>query len=71
MHRTRAAATAALVLATVPGCGNGPQPERFDADGDGLVTRDEARAHPELREAFTRLDRDMNGVLDAEELSAF
>ncbi|MCK0141603.1 EF-hand domain-containing protein [Aliiroseovarius sp. F20344] len=46
--------------------------EGIDADGDGVVTVDEAVAmHPDLTpEAFSTADANDDGVLDAEELAA-
>jgi Ca2+-binding EF-hand superfamily protein len=41
---------------------------RIDANGDGVVDRSEAAAHPRLAQRFDQLDRNGDGRLDATEL---
>lgn len=40
-----------------------------DADGDGVVTRDEAKAHPWLADKFDSIDANKDGGLDKNELA--
>lgn len=40
----------------------------IDANGDGIVTRDEAEAAPGLAESFDSLDANADGVLDESEV---
>jgi len=40
---------------------------RYDANRDGVVSWDEARADPELMRVFGRADKDNNGVLTRDE----
>jgi hypothetical protein len=40
----------------------------LDADGDGVVTRDEADASPDLADSFDALDANADGVLDEGEI---
>ena len=42
----------------------------IDADGDGFVTREEAKAHPRLEAQFDAVDADKDGRLDATEMKA-
>jgi len=46
--------------------GRGP----VDANSDGVVTRDEARAHPRLSADFDTADTNKDGQLDAAEMNA-
>jgi Ca2+-binding EF-hand superfamily protein len=41
-----------------------------DPDGDGVVTRDEAKAHPWLADKFDSVDANKDGGLDKNELTA-
>lgn len=43
---------------------------RLDADGDGVVSREEAAARPKLAGRFDAIDGDGDGVLSREELQA-
>ena len=43
---------------------------RLDQNGDGMISRDEAAAHPRLGQSFDRLDANQDGVLSREELRA-
>jgi hypothetical protein len=42
----------------------------LDQNGDGLISREEAAAHPRLGQSFDRLDANQDGVLSREELRA-
>ena len=48
------------------------KPGRYsvDADADGFVTREEAKAHPRLEAQFDAVDADKDGRLDAAEMNA-
>jgi len=39
----------------------------IDADGDGLITMEEAAVIPELKEVFADFDQDKDGTLNEEE----
>jgi Ca2+-binding EF-hand superfamily protein len=45
--------------------------ERLDADGDGLISREEAEADPSLASRWTEYDQDGDGKLSQEEFAAF
>ena len=45
--------------------------EALDADGDGYISREEAKAAKALTEAWKEADRDADGRLDVSEFSAF
>jgi Ca2+-binding EF-hand superfamily protein len=45
--------------------------QTLDANGDGVITADEAQAHPELMEAWATLDENADGALDEEEFANF
>jgi Ca2+-binding EF-hand superfamily protein len=48
-----------------------PRPGRsLDQNGDGMISRDEAAAHPRLGQSFDQLDANHDGVLSREELRA-
>jgi Ca2+-binding EF-hand superfamily protein len=48
-----------------------PHPGRtLDQNGDGMISRDEAAAHPRLAQSFDQLDANHDGVLSREELRA-
>lgn len=42
----------------------------LDKNGDGVISRDEAAAHPRLANSFDRLDTNKDGVLSQDELKA-
>jgi hypothetical protein len=42
----------------------------LDADGDGVITREEAKSQPRLVEKFDTVDANKDGQLDKDELSA-
>lgn len=59
-------ATGSLAAAAGPTGHGGRMLERLDLDGDGAVSRDEARAFGDAR--FQRWDRDSNGVVTEAEM---
>jgi Ca2+-binding EF-hand superfamily protein len=56
-------------LAAVEAGGKGGWMAKFDADGDGVISREEAKGH-KLEAKFADLDRDGDGKLTREELKA-
>jgi Ca2+-binding EF-hand superfamily protein len=64
-----ASASAAFAAST-----DGSAPARanpaLDQNGDGMISRDEAAAHPRLARSFDRLDANKDGVLSRDELRA-
>lgn len=42
--------------------------DEIDANGDGIITRDEAEASPDLADNFDALDANADGVLDSSEV---
>lgn len=64
-----------VALVSVAQAGEPPQPgpsphPRADANGDGIITREEASGHHRLAESFDALDVNKDGQLDAAELNA-
>ena len=49
---------------------NRQQIAAMDADGDGAVSRDEAKSHPWLAGKFDTVDANKDGRLEMEELAA-
>lgn len=43
----------------------------LDVEGNGVITREEAEAHPELLEQFDDLDQEGTGFLTIQELQEF
>ena len=64
-----ASASTAFAAAT-----DGSAPSRgsraLDQNGDGVISREEAAAHPRLAQSFDRLDANQDGSLSREELRA-
>ena len=60
------AAFAAATDGSAPARGN----PALDQNGDGVISRDEAAAHPRLAQSFDRLDANKDGVLSRDELRA-
>jgi len=60
-------ATAAANAGDAPGPGKPDRPT-LDSNGDGIVTREEARAFPRLTADFDVADANKDGQLDAAEL---
>ena len=64
----------AFALVSVAQAGDPPPAQsrhpQADANGDGLITREEARGHRRLEASFDELDTNKDGQLDAAELNA-
>lgn len=45
--------------------------QALDANGDGVITADEAQEHPELMEAWATLDENADGALDEDEFANY
>ena len=60
-------ASAAANAGDAPGPGQPARPT-LDSNGDGVVTRDEAKAYPRLTADFDTADANKDGQLDAAEL---
>ncbi|WP_313255527.1 EF-hand domain-containing protein [Stenotrophomonas sp.] len=58
-----------VALAASP-AGQRPTPPRMDANGDGVIDRQEAASHPRLAQRFDELDKNKDGKLSREELPA-
>ncbi len=64
-------ASASTVFAAAPDGSAPSSPGRtLDQNGDGMISRDEAAAHPRLAQSFDRLDTNQDGALSREELRA-
>jgi Ca2+-binding EF-hand superfamily protein len=66
-------ASAALVATAAPE-GQGRGAERFkqaDTNGDGMISRDEAKALPRILKHFDEIDANHDGQITADELRAF
>lgn len=64
-----ASLTAASVSAATPtpAAGKSAARAQIDRNGDGVIDRDEAKAHPRLAAKFDALDKNKDGKLDASE----
>ncbi|MGH8054051.1 MAG: EF-hand domain-containing protein [Stenotrophomonas sp.] len=56
-----------LAIAASP-AGPTPAPARMDSNGDGVIDRQEAAAHPRLAERFDALDKNKDGKLARDEM---
>lgn len=45
--------------------------EELDANSDGYISKDEAKAQKSIEQNWTKADKDKNGRLDISEFSAF
>jgi hypothetical protein len=69
-------ASAALIAVAAPDGrdGRGHGAERFkqaDTNGDGVISRDEAKALPRLAKSFDEIDANRDGQVSADEMHAF
>ncbi|WP_269790608.1 EF-hand domain-containing protein [Stenotrophomonas sp. Iso1] len=58
-----------LAIAAAP-AGPTPAPVRMDSNGDGVIDRQEAAAHPRLAQRFDELDKNKDGKLARDEMPA-
>ncbi len=58
-----------VALAASP-TGQKPAPPRMDANGDGVIDRQEAAAHPHLAQRFDEMDKNKDGKLSRDEMPA-
>lgn len=72
MRRTLPLAALVFAVAAQAGGPSSPPPGRpsVDANQDGIVTRDEANAHPRLAGQFDAVDANKDGQLDPAEMNA-
>jgi len=66
-------ASAAVIAAAAPE-GRGPMGDRLkqaDTNGDGMISREEAKALPRLLKDFDAIDANHDGQITADELRAF
>jgi Ca2+-binding EF-hand superfamily protein len=63
-----AASTTGIALAAAPAAQQKTAPQRLDANGDGVVDRQEAAARPWLAQRFDELDKNKDGKLSRDEL---
>lgn len=66
------AVSAGTALAQVPAKADAPSVRKtLDANGDGVIDRDEAAAHPRLAKRFDVLDANKDGKLERAEMPRF
>lgn len=63
-------ASATLAIAAPEGRGHGQGLRAADTNGDGMISRDEAKALPHLSQHFDQIDTDKNGLISPEEMKA-
>ncbi len=63
-----ASATGVALAATAPTSAQKPAPARLDANGDGVIDRQEAAANPRLAQRFDELDKNKDGKLSRDEM---
>jgi Ca2+-binding EF-hand superfamily protein len=64
-------ASAAFVAVGAPeGHGNGDRLKAADTNGDGMISREEAKALPRLAKHFDEIDTNKDGQISADELRA-
>ena len=51
--------------------GRGDALKKADANGDGMISREEAKANPRLAKHFDDIDTNRDGQLSADEMKAF
>jgi Ca2+-binding EF-hand superfamily protein len=51
--------------------GNGDFLKKADTNGDGMISRDEAKANPRLLKNFDAIDTNKDGLISADEMRAF
>lgn len=66
-------ACAATLVAAAPGEGHDPMMrfKQADTNGDGMISRDEAKALPMIAKHFDEIDANHDGQITADELRAF
>ncbi len=68
-------ACAATLAGAAPGAGEGHDPmmrfKQADTNGDGMISRDEAKALPMIAKHFDEIDANHDGQITADELRAF
>ncbi len=65
-----------ISFAQTPTTQNAPGQQRhgmkkMDANGDKLISRDEAKSHPQLTQNFDKIDANKDGQLSRDEMKAF
>jgi Ca2+-binding EF-hand superfamily protein len=63
-------ASAASVASAAPEGRGGDRLKAADTNGDGMISREEAKALPRLAKHFDQLDADRNGQVTREEMRA-